>query len=80
MNVHEAKTQLSKLLHKVENGEEVIIARAGKPIAKIVHVLPPGPRRFGTGGPIWISPDFDDPVDPETWGLENMPLDEEPKK
>lgn len=82
MNVHEAKTQLSKLLAKVEFGEEeVIIARDGKPIAKLVYYRAPGPRRFGTGGPIWIAPDFDDPVDPETWGLENMPLDEpkEPK-
>ncbi|OAI41413.1 hypothetical protein AYO38_03790 [bacterium SCGC AG-212-C10] len=36
VNVHEAKTQLSKLLARVEAGEEIVIARAGKPIAKIV--------------------------------------------
>jgi prevent-host-death family protein len=35
-NIHEAKTQLSRILEKVENGEEVVISRAGKPIAKVV--------------------------------------------
>lgn len=40
-NVHEAKTQLSKLLEAVERGEEVIIARAGKAVAKLVPADPP---------------------------------------
>jgi prevent-host-death family protein len=35
LNIHEAKTQLSRLLEEVQNGEEVIIAKAGKPIAKL---------------------------------------------
>jgi prevent-host-death family protein len=35
-NIHEAKTQLSRLLERVENGEEIIIARAGRPVAKLV--------------------------------------------
>jgi prevent-host-death family protein len=35
VNIHEAKTQLSKLLAKVESGEEIIIARSGKPIARL---------------------------------------------
>jgi prevent-host-death family protein len=38
VNVHQAKTQLSQLLHRVEAGEEVVIARAGKPIARLVAV------------------------------------------
>ena len=37
-NVHEAKTHFSKLLAKVEAGEEVVIARAGKPVAKLVPI------------------------------------------
>ena len=38
VNVHEAKTQLSKLLQRVEAGYEIVIARAGKPVARIVPV------------------------------------------
>ena len=65
-NVSEAKEQLSALLVKVEQGEEVVIARAGKPVAKLVKLEPEKePRKFGAlKGKIWISPDFDDP-DPE---------------
>lgn len=65
-NIHEAKTHLSKLLERVENGEEVIIARAGKPIAKLVPVTPAKlPRVPGIWkGKIWMSDDFDD-EDPE---------------
>jgi prevent-host-death family protein len=40
VNVHEAKTQLSKLLVRVEDGEEVVIARNGKPVAKLVADTP----------------------------------------
>ena len=49
VNVHEAKTQLSKLLELVENGETVIIARHGKPVAEIV------PSRREKGFPIGIA-------------------------
>ncbi len=62
VNVHEAKTHLSKLLERVEAGESVIIARAGKPVA----VLGPyrelrKPRRLGTyEGQIRIADDFDE--------------------
>lgn len=64
VNTHEAKTHLSRLLARVEAGEEVIIARAGKPVAKLV---PATPERqvpiFGTAkGMVWISDDFDDPL------------------
>jgi prevent-host-death family protein len=47
VNVHEAKTQFSKLLEKAERGEEVIIARSGKPIAKLVPIHALGPRSPG---------------------------------
>lgn len=45
INIHEAKTQLSKLIEAVEAGEEVIIARAGKPVARLVPYIPPKPVR-----------------------------------
>jgi prevent-host-death family protein len=40
INIHDAKTQLSKLIEAVETGEEIIIARAGKPVAKLVPFAP----------------------------------------
>ncbi len=66
VNVHEAKTQLSRLLSRVERGEEVIIARAGKPVARLLPFEPPaGKRPMGFDrGKVWIAPDFDElPVD-----------------
>lgn len=62
-NVHEAKTHFSKLLAKVEAGEEVVIARAGKPVAKLVPVADKKiPRRLGTAkGQIVVPDDFNDP-------------------
>ena len=47
VNVHEAKSQLSKLLARVERGEEVTIARAGKPVARLVASRPSVPRSPG---------------------------------
>lgn len=69
VNVHEAKTQLSRLLKKVEEGEEVIIARSGEPIARIISFEGRKQKRVlgEDAGKVWISEDFDDPVDPETW-------------
>ncbi len=46
-NVHQAKTQLSRLLAQVEAGEEVVIARRGEPVARLVACKPKGRRRFG---------------------------------
>lgn len=62
-NVSDAKEQLSALLVMVESGEEVVIARAGKPIARLVKFdRPKGKRKFGAlRGKVWISPDFDEP-------------------
>jgi len=64
VNIHAAKTQLSQLLKRVQGGEEVIIAKAGKPIARLVSVEPArAPRVPGTAkGQIWMSDDFDAPL------------------
>ena len=68
VNIHEAKTNLSKLLQDVMRGQEVIIARAGVPIAVIKPIKLAKPKRvFGSmKGKISISDDFDDPL-PEEW-------------
>ncbi len=61
-NVHEAKTQLSRILERVEAGEEIVISRAGRPIAKVIP-LRPRVARAGRGslrGQIHIPEDFDD--------------------
>ena len=47
VNVHEAKTNLSRLLVRVEAGEEVVIARNGKPVARLVSCKPRGSRKPG---------------------------------
>jgi prevent-host-death family protein len=45
VNIHEAKTQLSRLLEQAAQGREVVIARAGKPVARLVPVQPPPATR-----------------------------------
>ena len=63
VNVHEAKTHLSKLLARVEKGETILIARDGKPVARLVPVAPKVRRKAGFDkGRIWVSPDFDAPL------------------
>jgi prevent-host-death family protein len=47
VNVHEAKTQLSKLLERAHAGEEVVIAKGGTPYARLVPLAPPAPRQPG---------------------------------
>ncbi len=63
-NVHEAKTHLSRLLEQVAAGEEVVIAKAGVPVARLVPiVLPVAQRPLGTEqGRIFIADDFDAPL------------------
>jgi prevent-host-death family protein len=70
VNIHEAKTHFSRLLQRVAAGEEITIARAGKPIAKLIAVGPSGGTRpMGMDkGKIWMAEDFDAP-DP---GLEAL--------
>jgi prevent-host-death family protein len=63
VNIHEAKTHLSRLIERVEAGEEITIARAGRPVAKLVAVQQRRPRRPGLWkGRVRISPDFDAPL------------------
>ena len=63
VNIHEAKTHLSRLLERVSHGEDVIIAKAGKPIARLSAVAAPGKRVLGLdAGRVVIAPDFDAPL------------------
>ena len=61
VNVHEAKTHLSRLLERVEAGEEIVLARAGRPIARIVPFRTrTQPRVPGAwSGRVRLAPDFD---------------------
>ncbi|MEA2561717.1 MAG: hypothetical protein QOH06_3221 [Acidobacteriota bacterium] len=64
-NVHEAKTNLSRLLERVAQGEEIIIAKSGRPVAKLVR-LAVEPRKPGRlKGRIHIGADFDEPLPDE---------------
>lgn len=67
INTHEAKTQLSRLLSKVSLGEEIIIAKSGKPVAKLVPIKQyTAKRKPGTDkGKAWIAEDFDAPLPEE---------------
>ena len=60
-NISQAKAELSALIEEVQKGNEVILAKAGKPIAKLVaYHGPAGPRKPGAmAGELWIAPDFD---------------------
>lgn len=61
-NVHEAKTNLSRLLKQVENGEEVVIAKDGDPVARLVPMpKKTGVREMGFAkGQVWMSDDFNE--------------------
>ena len=62
VNIHQAKTQLSKLLRRVEAGEEIIIGRAGQPIARLMpYTTPDLPQRQPGGweGRVFMADDFD---------------------
>jgi prevent-host-death family protein len=60
-NIHDAKTNLSKIIERVERGEEIIISRAGRPVAKVTP-LPGKVQRTGRGslrGKLVLAPDWD---------------------
>jgi prevent-host-death family protein len=63
VNIHEAKTHLSRLVEQAAAGEEVVIAKAGTPVAKLVPYKDERkPRRPGfLRGEIWMAPDWDSP-------------------
>lgn len=64
VNVHEAKTHLSRLLERVESGERIVIARAGKPVAILGPAGQRPPDRVSgyDKGNVVIHPTFDDPI------------------
>jgi prevent-host-death family protein len=63
VTVTEAKTQLSQLIERAANGEEIVIRRGKAPIAKLVGLAEPARRRLpgDLRGQIWMSDDFDEP-------------------
>ncbi len=73
VNIHDAKTHFSKLIERVLLGEEIVIARAGRPVAKLVPITPDtGDRRPGSAkGTFVVPPDFDAPLPDDViaeWG------------
>ena len=80
--MHEAKTHLSRLVDEAAAGEEIVIAKSGRPVARLVPIKDePRPRRtFGQmKGKIWIADDFDDPLPDDVLDLfENGPVFPEP--
>ena len=65
VNIHEAKTHLSRLLRRALAGEEVTISRAGEPLVRLVVVKKKTPKKRPMGmdrGKIWIADDFDAPL------------------
>jgi prevent-host-death family protein len=76
VNIHAAKTNLSALVEEAAKGKEIIIAKAGKPMARLMPLARKKniASSFGIAkGEIWISDDFDAPLPPEMlkdWGIE----------
>lgn len=70
VNIHEAKTHLSRLLEQVIQGEEVIIAKSGKPVARLVALREPAKRREpgSARGQIKMAEDFDGPLPEDIQG------------
>ncbi len=70
VNIHDAKTHFSKLINQVLNGEEVIIAKGGKPLIRLLPYTEEANKRKGgqLKGMIEISPDFDAPLPKEIFG------------
>ncbi len=64
VNLYEAKTKLSELVERAAAGEEIVIAKAGRPLARLVPLAKrTAPREFGfLAGQVWVGPDFDDPL------------------
>jgi prevent-host-death family protein len=67
VNIHEAKTHLSRLVAEVAEGDEIVIARAGKPVARLVSLAAaPLPKRLGLlKGKVRTPDDFDAPLPDE---------------
>lgn len=67
INVHEAKTQFSRLIERVLAGEEIVISRAGNPVAKLVPIDNKASRRApgSARGQVVVAEDFDAPLPEE---------------
>lgn len=80
VSVAEAQDQLAEMLRRAEAGEEVEVTRDGRPVARLVSLVPETPPRKRSEmlgalkGKIWIAPDFDDPL-PEFEASINAPID-----
>lgn len=70
INIHEAKTHLSRIIDEVAEGSEVVIAKAGKPMARLNPVTPvTRPKKLGLlKGKIKVPDDFNAPLDPDVIG------------
>ena len=73
VSLYDAKTHLSSLVERAAQGEEIVIAKSGKPKARLVPLADPDTRRLrvpGKGkGTVWIAPDFDAPLPAEVLRL-----------
>ena len=73
VSLYEAKTRLSELVDQAAQGREIIIAKSGKPKARLVPLVPKDTRQLrkpGRGkGRVWIAPDFDAPLPPDVLRL-----------
>ena len=64
IDVDQAKTRLEELIEQAARGEEIVITRNDRPVARLSAVGDERRRRFGSaGGEIWMSEDFDEPLD-----------------
>jgi prevent-host-death family protein len=70
VNMHEAKSNLSKLVGAAERGQDIVLARAGKPVVRLVPVRGLKRRRLGAWkGKVFMSKDFDAPLSDEELAL-----------
>lgn len=66
LNIHAAKTQFSRLIEEVEAGEDVVIAKSGRPVARLVRFDAPAKRKLGLlAGRLKVPDDFDAPLPDE---------------
>jgi prevent-host-death family protein len=85
VNLHDAKTHLSRLVEAAARGEEIIIAMAGKPMARLVPLRSSAGKERRPGalkGKIWVAADFDAPLTAEeqsAWTEAAIPPSKEPK-
>lgn len=77
VTIHAAKTHLSQLIARVEAGEEIVIARGDKPVARLVPIAAaadPGPRQLGFLAHLGPIPDDAFDPDPADWADQDKPL------